>query len=243
MCRKSVFLTIVCLVGVSMGAFSFTGIAHGAYSLSLSSGVVADPGQTGVPVYFILTSSSSLEGMDMLLDYERDILTCGSIELLTRFQYMSYDITPQGKIRIILRRHHPDSTSIPPLAPGTDTLGLIRMNVTSQDLLVDVETAVSFFENPLTPFSDNRLVESDSSFLVPPQLTLTDGSVFIRHPLYGDVNDDGYGNTIADVIFFINFLAGNQNLSSRQRANSDVNKDGVQGNTSDFVELLRKIEE
>jgi hypothetical protein len=228
---------------MSMGAFFFTGIAHGAYSLSLSSGVVADPGQTGVPVYFVLTSSSSLEGIDMLLDYEPDILTCGPVELLTRFQYVSYNITPQGRIRIVLRRHHPDSIYVPPLAPGTDTLGLIRINVTSQDLLVDVETMVRFFENPLTPFTDNRLTKSDSSFIAPPELTLRDGSVFIRHPLYGDVNDDGYENTIADVIFFINSIAGNQNLSSRQKANSDVNKDGVQGNMADFIELLRIIVE
>jgi hypothetical protein len=241
MYKFTVFLTIL-FVGVSSwGGFSSLSFAQGSYSITLSSDVTADPGQTDVPIYLVLTSASSIGGMDMFLEFDKDVLTCSSIRLLTRFQYVSYDITPAGKIRLIVRRHHPDSTYIAPLAPGMDTLGLIRLNVTSQDLLVDVETNLRFFENPLTPFADNRLVKTDSSFIVSPELSLIEGSVFIKHPLYGDVNDDGYPKTIADVIFFINFIAGSQNLTTRQRANSDLNRDGVQGNMADFIEIVRVV--
>ena len=243
MFKFTVFLTIL-FVGVSSwGGFSSLSFAQGSYSITLSSNVTADPGQTDVSIYLVLTSASPIGGVDMFLEYDQQVLTCSSIRLLTRFQYVSYDITPAGKIRLITRRHHPDSTYITPLAPGTDTLGLIKMNVTTQDLLVDMEAKLSYFENPLTPFIDNRLIKADSSFINPPELDLNEGSIFVRHPLYGDVNDDGYPKTIADVIFFINFIAGSQNLTSRQRANSDLNRDGVQGNMADFIEIVRAVGE
>lgn len=243
MFRHIVFLTIVWVEILILGGFSHPGFAQGNYSISLSSEVAADPGQAEVPIYFILNSSSPVGGVDMFLEFDRDVLTCSSIKLLTRFQYVSYDIMPSGKIRLVARRHHPDSTYLAPLEPKTDTLGILRMIITTKDLLTDVKTPVDFFENPLTPFADNRIVKSDSSFVVPPQLNLNVGKVFIRHPLYGDLNDDGYPNTIADIIFFVNFLSGSQKLSSRQRANSDVNKDGVQGNMADFLDLIKAVTE
>jgi hypothetical protein len=87
------------------------------------------------------------------------------------------------------------------------------------------------------------LIAPDSSFIEEPDLELTDGSVFIRHPLYGDVNDDGYPYTIADAIFFLNFLAGRQGLTPRQKANSDVTRDGIQASMSDFINLVAIITE
>jgi hypothetical protein len=57
------------------------------------------------------------------------------------------------------------------------------------------------------------------------------------------VNDDGYAYTIADAIFFFNFLAGSQKLTPRQRANSDSNKDGIQASISDVLHLLKVIAE
>jgi hypothetical protein len=65
--------------------------------------------------------------------------------------------------------------------------------------------------------------------------------ISIRHPLYGDVNGDGYANTVADAIFLANYLAGIQKLTSVQRANADVNRDGFQGGMTDFIELIRII--
>ena len=243
MFRRRSFLTIVCLGILNLGGLFSLGLAQGDFSIYLSAGVVADPGQAGVPLYMVLSSVDSIAGIDMLLEFDLELLTCSSVKLLSRFQYVSYDTSLPERIRIVGRRHHPDSTYLAPLAPGTDTLGLIWINVTSQDLLLDVEVPVSFFEDLGTPFADNRLVRSDSSFITPPELTLTDGSVLIRHPLYGDVNDDGYAYTIADAIFFFNFLAGSQKFSSRQMANSDVNKDGVQASMADFLELIRVIVE
>ena len=108
---------------------------------------------------------------------------------------------------------------------------------------MDIEAPVSFFEDGTTPFADNRLEISDGSFVTPPELRLNPGGIFIRHPLYGDVNDDGYPYTIADVIFFFNCLAGSQRLTPRQRANSDVNKDGVQASMTVFILLLKIIAE
>ena len=243
MFRYKGFLTIVCLGVLNLGVFCSFGFAQTDFSISLSSSVVADPGQTEVPLYMVIFSVDSIAGVDMLVEFDPDLLIHSWVELLTRFQYVSYDTSVPGRIRIVGRRHHPDSTFLGPLAPGTDTLGLIRVNVTSQDLLMDLETPLSFFEDPATPFVDNRLTRSDSSFIIPPELILSNGSVFIRHPVYGDVNDDEYAYTIADAIFFLNFLAGSQELSSRQRANSDVNKDGVPASMGDFIQLIQVIAE
>ena len=243
MFRHKGFLTIVCLGILNMGGFCSLGFAQVDFSISLSSGVVADPGQAGVPMRFILTSPDSLAGVEMLLEFDPLLLTCGSVELLSRFQQASYDNTVPGRLRIILRRHHPDSTDLPSLPPGIDTLGFIWLGVTSQDLLMDIQIPVGFFEDASTPFADNRLERTDGSFITPPELKLIDGSIFIKHPLYGDVNDDGYPYTIADVIFFFNYLAGSQKLTPRQKANSDVNKDGVQASMADFILLLKVIAE
>ncbi len=243
MFRHRALLTIVWLVILNLGWFSSIGFAQGDFSIYLSSGVAADPGQVGVPLYMVLTSADTIAGIDMLVEFDFNLLTCNSVEWLSHFEHVSYDKSVPGRIRVVGRGYNPDSTYPSPLTPATDTLGIIWMNVTSQNLLADMEVPVSFFEDLGTPFADNRLVRSDSSLIIPPELVLTDGGILIRHPLYGDVNDDGYAYTIADVIFFFNFLAGSQKISSRQRANSDLNGDGVQASMVDFIELLKVIVE
>lgn len=235
------FLTIVFLGILNLLWFNVPGFSQGDFSLSLGSGIVADPGQLQVPMPFILTNSDSVAGVEMLVEFDPGILTLSSVGFVTRFQYANYDNPVAGRVRIVTRRHHPDSSYLPPLSPGTDTLGFMWLAVTSQDLLRDFQTPLAFLEDQVTPFSDNTLVRSDSSLIAPPELGLMNGGVFIRYPLYGDVNDDGYVYTIADAIFFFNFLSGSQKLSPRQRANSDVNKDGVQANMTDFIELIRVI--
>jgi hypothetical protein len=242
MCTGRVFLTTTCLVILGLGGFCSSALAQADFSLSLGSGVVADPGQR-IPLSVILSSSDSVAGLDMLVEFDPVLLANSTAQALTRFQYFSYDNSAPGKLRITARRRHSDSSFISPLAPGLDTLGLIWVTITSEDLLTDVQTPVLFYEDPVTPFADNRLVGSDSSFVTPPELVLADGGVFIRHPIYGDVNDDGYEYTIADAIFFFNFLAGSQRFDSRQKANSDVNRDGVQASMTDFIQLIKIIAE
>lgn len=227
-------------MGLVLG-FCSSSQAADSYVLSVSYGVLADPGQTEVPVYLVLTTTTQLGGVDVFLQYDRSLMACSAVNWLMRFQYAVFDTSLTGKIKMVLRRHRADSTYITSLPAGTDTLGVIKMSIFTADLLADVETPVRFWENPLTPYEDNRLVKVDSSFVVPPALTLQEGSVIIRHPLYGDINDDGYPYTIADVIFFVNYLMGSQSLTPRQRANSDVNKDGVQGSMADFIELIKTI--
>lgn len=213
------------------------------YSLSISQSVLANPGEDGVRLYLVLTSIDSVAGFDALLKFNRELLTPTQVEPTCRFQLFNYDLSSPGKVRIIARRHVPDSVSVSPLAPGRDTLGCISVSITSQDLLTDLETPVGFFENPLTPYPDNRLVKPDSSLVEEPDLELLDGGVLIKYPLYGDVNDDGYPYTIADAVFFLNFLAGRQGLTPRQKANSDVTRDGAQASLSDFIYLVAFITE
>jgi uncharacterized membrane protein (UPF0136 family) len=236
------FLTIVSLASLSLARLCSLGFAQGESSVSLSSGVVADLGQTAA-LYLILDSPDSVAGLDMLVEFDQVLLTSSPPQFLTRFQYITYDNSVPGRLRIVARRHHSDSAYLAALPPGTDTLGFIWFDVTSQDLVMDIQTPVVFYDDPVTPFSDNRLVKSDSSFVTPPELSLSDGGFFIRYPLYGDVNDDQYAYTIADAIFFFNFLAGGQKLTPRQRANSDVNKDGMQASMSDFIQLIKVIAE
>jgi hypothetical protein len=241
--KARVSRSIACLAFIGVLAICVPASSRGEFSLSLDSPVEADPGQLGLRMHFVLTKSDSVAGMDMLMEFDPGMLNCSSVSFLTRFQHATYDNSLPGKLRIVARRHHPDSTHLSSLGPGTDTLGVIWLQVTSQDLLTDLTVPFDFFDDGATPFADNRLVKSDSSFVSPPELELVDGSVFIRYPLYGDVNDDGYVFTIADAIFLFNYLSGIQELSSRQRANSDINRDGVQAGMTDFIQLITVIAE
>ena len=241
MLKNAIFRSIV-IMGLVLGLGSFIQ-AQDNYKLSVSYRVIADPGQTEVPVYLVLTTSTQLGGVDIFLQYDRSLMAASAVNWWMRFQYAVCETSLTGKIKMVLRRHRADSTYVTSLPAGTDTLGVIKMTIFTADLLADVETPVHFWENPITPDADNRLIKVDSTFVVPPALTLQEGSVIIRHPLYGDVNDDAYPYTIADVIFFVNYLVGSQNLTPRQRANSDVNQDGVQGSMADFIDLIKKVTE
>lgn len=242
MLRYKALLITACLAVLNLGRICSVASAQGEYTISLGSGVTADPGQT-VAVGFAASAPDSVAGVDMFLEFDPALLAYRSYELLARFQYAGHDASQPGKLRLILRRHHPDSIYLPPLPPGTDTLALIWLKTSTQDLLADVESPVEFSEDLGTPEDDNRLVKSDSSYVTPPDLGWSHGSIVIRHAFYGDVNDDGYANTIADAIFFVNYLAGIQKLTSRQRANADVNGDGFQAGISDFIELIRLVVE
>jgi hypothetical protein len=243
MFRGRWFLTILLLGILNLFWASSSIFAQANYSLSLSQSVLADPGEDGVCLYLVLTSEDSVAGFDVLLEFNPELLTPSLMEPTCRFQLFFYDLSSPDKVRIIARRHVADSVTLSPLAPGVDTLGCILMSTTSQDLLLDVETPVEFLEDPETPYPDNRLITQDSSFIEEPELKLIHGSVLIRHPLYGDVNDDNHPNTIADAIFFLNFLAGRQGLTPRQKANSDVTRDGVQASMADFIHLVATLTE
>ena len=236
------FLTILFLGIFSLVWTNSVARAQDDYSLSISQNVLANPGEEGVPLYLVLASVDSVAGFEVLMKFNPELLTPPMVKPACRFQLFNYLSSP-GQVRIVARRHVSDSVALSPLAPGIDTLGVILMNVTSQDLLTDMEAPVEFSEDPQTTDPDNRLMTLDGGFIVKPDLKLTGGSVFIRHPLYGDVNDDGYPYTIADAIFFLNFLAGRQGLTPRQRANSDVTRDGMQANMSDFINLVAIITE
>ncbi len=240
MVSSKAILTALCLAGLFVGIAHSAGLAQGAFSLSLDAQVVAHPGQT-VALHLVLSSPDSIAGVDVLLGFGPDLLIGSAFEPVSRFQYVSYDDSEPGRFRLILRRHYPDSVFLGPLAPGIDTVGRVRFSVTSEDLLTDIEAPVQFVEDATTPVDDNRLARKDSSFVTAPDLEWSDGSILIRHPLYGDVNDDGYPHTIADAIFFANYLAGTQDLTPRQRANADVNGDGFQAGMADFVELIRVV--
>ena len=243
MFRYRWFLTILLLGMLNLLGASSVTFAQTDYSLSISQSVLADPGEQGVRLYLVLSKPDSVAGFEVLLKLNPELLTPIGAEPICRFQLFDCDLSLPGQVRIIARRHVPDSTYLPPLPAGRDTLGYISMSITSQDLLVDTQTPVEFSENPQSPDPDNRLITPHSSFIVEPDLKLTHGSVFIRHPLYGDINDDGNSYTIADAIFFINFLAGRQELTPRQKANSDVTRDGVQASMSDFIQLVAIITE
>lgn len=230
-------LSVFCLQ-----ALTTMGLAQGEYSMELEEGVVADPGQT-VPLGLVVTSPDSVAGLDVLVEFDPEVMTFSWFEALRRFQLITVATPQPGRVKLTLRRQHPDSTGLPALAPGTDTLGQMGLTVTTQDLLTDVHSAVDFVEDEETPFNDNRLVRNDSSFVVPPELQRNNGGVFVRYPLYGDVNDDGFAGTVADIIFLANYLGGTQQLTSRQRANADVNKDGFQAGMADFTELIQMVVE
>jgi hypothetical protein len=243
MFRWKWFLTILLWGVLSLVWISSVTKAQTDYSLFISQGVLANPGEDGVRLYLVFSSIDSVAGFEVLLKFDPEFLTPRGVEPACHFQLFDYDFSSPGEVRIIARRHVPDSTYLPPLPEGKDTLGYILVNITSQALLFDVETPVEFSEDPGSPYPDNRLIAPDSSFIEEPVLELSHGSVLIRCPLYGDINDDGYPYTIADAIFFLNFLAGRQELTPRQKANSDVTQDGVQASMADFIHLVAVITE
>jgi hypothetical protein len=242
MFNKRALLAMLWLSFSLLVCFTSYSIALGTSSISLSSDVQAYPGER-VAMYLVINSSDPTAGFDLLAEYDPALLVGTTPELLTRFQYVAYHHPLPGKLNISARRHHPDSSSLYALPAGIDTVAIIWVNVTTQDLLIDIQTPVKLANDPVTSFSDNRLVRDDSSFVEPPELLLNHGGVFIIHPLYGDVNGDGYEFTIADAIFFFNYLVGSQSLTSRQRANSDVNRDGLQASMTDFIQLIKVIAE
>jgi hypothetical protein len=232
------FLGILNLLGTHSAAF-----AQADYSLGISKSVLANPGEDDVCLYLVLDKPDSVAGFDALVKFNPELSLVTQVKPTCRFQLFDYDLTVPGEVKITGRRHVSDSTYLSPLPSGRDTLGYILVKITSQDLLVDVEAPVEFLEDPSSPYADNRLIAPNGSFIEEPTLELTDGSIFIKHPLYGDINDDGYPNTIADAIFFLNFLAGRQGLTARQKANSDVNRDGIQESMADFINLVAVITE
>jgi hypothetical protein len=240
---KHHWLWRVFVVGIfCLQAFTARGLAQGEYSMELEDNVEADPGQT-VPLALMVASPDSVAGLDVLVEFDPEVMTFSWFEALRRFQLITVATPQPGRVKLTLRRQHPDSTGLPALAPGTDTVGQIGLTVTTQDLLTDVHSAVDFVEDEETPLNDNRLVRNDSSFVVPPELQRSNGGIFVRYPLYGDVNDDGFAGTVADIIFLANYLGGTQQLTSRQRANADVNKDGFQAGMADFTELIQMVVE
>lgn len=232
------FLGILNLLGANSVTF-----AQVDYSLWISQSVLANPGEDDVRLYLVLDKPDSVAGFDVLVKFNPELSLVTEVKPTRRFQLFDYDLSVPGEVKITGRRHVSDSTYLSFLPPGRDTLGYILVKITSQDLLVDVETPMEFLEDPKTPYADNRLIAPNGSFIEEPDLELTDGSVFIKHPLYGDINDDGYPNTIADAIFFLNFLAGRQGFTARQRANSDMNRDGTQESMVDFINLVAVITE
>ena len=242
MFRRKWYQTIFFLVLLSLSWAPSVSHAQD-HSLSLSQGVLANPGEEWVRLYLVVSSIDSVAGFEALLKFNPELLAPMSVVPTRRFQFFSHYLYLPDRVKIVARRHVADSVYLGPLDPGLDTLACVYMSVSSQDLLVDVETPVQFLEDPGSPYSDNILVFPDSSFTGEPDLGLTHGSVFIRYPLYGDINDDGLPHTIADAIFFLNFLAGGQRLTPRQKANSDVTRDGVQASMADFIRLVAIITE
>ena len=239
-CRWYQTIVLVVLLNLTWAASVTLAQDH---SLSLSQSVLANPGEEGVPLYLVASSIDSVAGFDAFLEFNPELLATAGVVPTRRFQFFGYHVFWPDRVKIIARRHAADSVYLDALGPGSDTLACIYVSVTSQDLLVDVETPVEFVEDPQTPYSDNIVIAPDSSFVGVPDLGLVHGSVFIRHPLYGDLNDDGMPHTIADAIFFLNFLAGRQKLTPRQRANSDITGDGVQASMADFIRLVTIITE
>jgi hypothetical protein len=240
---KHIRMWLVLILGfLCLQAFGARGQALAASSLALGKGVEASPGQT-VGLAIVVSYADSLAGLDLLVEFEPDILTFSWFQAQRRLQSVTVSTPQPGRLRLNLRRQHPDSTRLPALSPGIDTLGQIGLTATTQDLLTDVYSDVRLVEDAGTPYDDNRLVSKDGSFVVAPELQRDDGSVLIRHPLFGDVNDDGYAATVADIIFLANYLGGTQQLTPRQRSNADVNRDGLQAGMADFTELIRMVVE
>ncbi|MCP4582047.1 MAG: T9SS type A sorting domain-containing protein [candidate division Zixibacteria bacterium] len=198
-------------------------------------------GQQNLIIPIWITNEDPVEYIHLELEYDPSLIQPTVVAPALFYQYFNYSSNYSGRISIELECNLFPPPDVPPIGPGSTIIAYIMMDVMVNDLERDVYTEILFFEDINTPFPDNFIMLENDWFVVPPQLMLTQGTVLIYNPLYGDINLNTLPYEVGDVITFISHLGGQIEFSCRQMANSDCNRDGVQATISDLVYMLNVI--
>jgi len=211
------------------------------YEVSFGSIVEGYIGQEGLLIPIRLINEQPVEYVHLKIGYDASIIEPVVVAPALFYQYFRANTNMQGVIDIEFERNLIPPPNIPPIPAGDTVIAYILADVVVGNLGRDVYTALTFIEDPNTPFPDNFLMLSNEWFIVPPQLLLTPGTVYIYNPVYGDINLNGLVYEIGDIIMFISYLSGMIDFGARQMANSDCNRDGIQASISDLVYMLNVI--
>jgi hypothetical protein len=211
------------------------------YEISFGSMIEAYVGQNQLMIPIAITNSQPVEYIHISLSYDPSLLEAEAVAPAIFFQGVHFDISTPGQMTIELDRDLVPPPYVPPIPIGETTIAYITMDVAVNNLGRDIGTPLTFREDPNTPYPDNLFLLSNGYFIVPPTLTLTDGMVYIFEPVYGDVNVNSDPFEVGDAVTLVNSFIGTINLSPRQMANSDCNRDNLQATIADLVYMLRVI--
>ncbi len=238
-------LTILYLGNTASADFSgFNGLTldeQDVYEISFGSIIEGYVGQEGLLIPIRLVNEQPVEYVHLKIGYDASIIDPVVVAPALFYQYFSANTNIQGVIDIEFECDLIPPPSIPPIPAGDAVIAYILADVVVGNLGRDVYTALSFSEDPNTPFPDNFLMLDSGWFIVPPALSLTPGTVYIYNPVYGDINLNGYVYEIGDIIMFVSYLSGYIDFNARQMANSDCNRDRIQASISDLVYMLNVI--
>ena len=212
-----------------------------AYGISFGSTIEAYQGQENALIPIHISNDHPIEYIHLTLQYDASMINPVLIAPAFFVQYFEYDLSITGRISIDLECDLMTPPVVPPIPAGDTIFAYILCNVLATGLNWDVVANLGFYEDPNTPFPDNFLMRDNGYFIVPPQLTLTSGVVYIFRPLYGDINLNTLPYEIGDVISFINYLNGSIDFTPRQYANSDCNRDGIAATISDLIYMINVV--
>jgi hypothetical protein len=197
----------------------------------------------GDPAFLVpinISVSQPTVRVSLIITYDATLITPTLLAPNIFLQSFTYDLSQSGRIRVTMVTDLPPPPYVPPVL-GDTTIAWISFRITTRDMQWDITTHFNFYEDPITPGPDNFIVLSNNHRIVPPSLVLHTGDLVLKHPLYGDINLNTYPFEIGDAVLFLNYLIGRAQLNQCQLANSDCNRDGVQGSIADVVYLLNVI--
>jgi hypothetical protein len=242
---KQLIITIWLLVGLIMPARAGVAPAeppHITDNFDISIGPVFDA-CLGDPQFFVplnISASDSTIRIELLLSYDQTVITPTLLAPNIFVQSFTYSLATPGRISMVLITDLPPPPHVKPIY-GDTTFAWISFRISTRDIGYDYPTPIDFYEDPLTPYPDNFIVKYDDNRVDAPYLGLHPGQLILKHPLYGDINLNGYPFEIADGVMFNNYFIGTAHFNRCQFANSDCNRDGLQATIADLVYFLRVL--
>ncbi len=247
---KKIAVSLIILIMLLSGSAAFGEFNHknmvlledqDGYEISFGPSVEAYQGQENIIVPIRLVSEEEVNYIYSYIEYDASLLAPVTVAPSMFFQHFEYDFVSEGKIELELQCNLLPPPAVDPIPPGDTAFAYIVFDVLAENIDHDLAALLDFAEDINTPFPDNFIMLDNGYFIVPPQLSLTPGSVFIFRPLYGDINLNNMVYEIGDMITFISHLSGETSFTPRQTANSDCNRDGVAATVSDLVYMLNVI--
>lgn len=242
---------------------------HG-YEISLGDTISAWPGSDiDVPIY-LSNNCYCVGGYDILLHYDPSVLTLTGVDDSLNWEYFnwtSWQVDDGQKLRIIGIANKPNQIYTEPLCYPMDTLiALLHFHISAKwdpnyQTPIDFEVDNPCVDNTIsngsgtklwTPWrryywmgTDYRYEQVEACEGVPGTIALKGTKVQgvdIQGP-YGDVNGDGIDFTIADAVYFMEYLKGVVDLTdpTYQGTASDINLDGHQWTIADLIYLVNIV--